>query len=106
MRKARLFSRSSAASGQIAILDLSLIPPDVLNIVIAVIARVVFEATQRYRKLHENELPTVLILEEAHSFIRRRVGEDAPAFGAAQMCRETASDRQRPRSGVGGQACS
>lgn len=78
-----------AASGQIAILDLSLIPPDVLHIVIAVIARVVFEATQRYRKLHENELPTVLVLEEAHSFIQRRVGEDAPAFGAAQMCRET-----------------
>lgn len=78
-----------AKSGQIAILDLSLIPPDVLHIVIAVIARVVFEATQRYRTLHENELPTVLVLEEAHSFVQRRVGEDAPAFGAAQMCRET-----------------
>lgn len=78
-----------AASGQIAILDLSLIPADVLHVVIAVIARVVFEATQRYRKLCENELPTVLVLEEAHAFIQRRVGEDAPAFGAAQMCRET-----------------
>lgn len=78
-----------ASAGQIAILDLSLIPADVLQVVIAVIARVVFEATQRYRKLHENELPTVLVLEEAHSFIQRRVGEDAPAFGAAQMCRET-----------------
>jgi DNA helicase HerA-like ATPase len=31
----------------------------------------------------------VLVLEEAHSFIQRRVGEDAPAFGAAQICRET-----------------
>jgi hypothetical protein len=80
---------SDATSGQIAILDLSLIPADVLHVVIAVLARVIFEATQRYRKLHGTELPTVLVLEEAHSFIQRRAGDDSPAFGAAQICRET-----------------
>ncbi len=79
-----------AASGEIAILDLSLIPADVLHIVIAVIARVVFEATQRYRKLNANgdELPTVLVLEEAHSFIQRREGAGGGTPGT-QMCRET-----------------
>jgi hypothetical protein len=78
----------NASTGQIAILDLSLIPTDVLHIIIAVIARIVFEATQRYRKLNGKELPTVLVLEEAHSFVQRR---DASETGAssAQMCRET-----------------
>jgi uncharacterized protein len=40
----------NAANGQIVVLDLSLVPSDVLHIVIAVTARVVFEALQRYRK--------------------------------------------------------
>jgi DNA helicase HerA-like ATPase len=79
---------TNATSGQIAILDLSLIPSDVLHIIVAVIARVVFEATQRYRKLNGDELPTVLVLEEAHSFIQRR---DTPEGGTpgTNMCRET-----------------
>jgi DNA helicase HerA-like ATPase len=80
--------REDAASGQIAILDLSLIPADVLHIVIAVIARVIFEATQRYRKLNGDELPTVLVLEEAHTFIQRREGAGGGTPGT-QMCRET-----------------
>jgi DNA helicase HerA-like ATPase len=78
----------NAASGQIAVLDLSLIPTDVLHIVTAVIARVVFEATQRYRKLNGVELPTVLVLEEAHSFIQRRESIESGTAGA-QMCRLT-----------------
>jgi DNA helicase HerA-like ATPase len=78
----------AAATGQIAILDLSLIPSDVLHIVTAVIARVVFEATQRYRKLNGDELPTVLVLEEAHTFIQRREISEGATPGT-HMCRET-----------------
>lgn len=79
----------NATNGQIAVLDLSMVPADVLHIVIAVVARVVFEALQRYRRLYEQELPTVLVLEEAHAFIQRRFGDDPDYATPARMCRET-----------------
>lgn len=78
-----------AANGEIAILDLSLVPADVLHVVIAVIARVVFEAIQRYRRIHDHELQTVLVLEEAHTFIQRWLPEDRGVATPAAMCRET-----------------
>ena len=78
-----------AKNGQIAVLDLSLVPADVLQVVIAVIARIIFEATQRYRKLNGNELPTVLVLEEAHNFIQRGVDEANTTPTPTQMCRQT-----------------
>lgn len=77
-----------AKNGQIAIIDLSLVPPDVIHIIIAVIARIIFEAAQRYRKLNGKELPTVLVLEEAHTFIQRDTSEDSIS-PAIQMCRHT-----------------
>lgn len=78
-----------AENGQIAIIDLSLVPSDVLQIVIAAAARIVFEAAQRYRKVNEAELPTVLVLEEAHTFIHRSVNEDVNIANPAIMCRRT-----------------
>ncbi len=78
-----------AKNGQIAILDLSLVPTDVLHVVIAVVARIVFEATQRYRKLNNKELPTVLVLEEAHTFIQRSTSDESAIPTPAQMCRYT-----------------
>ena len=78
-----------AENGQIAVLDLSMVPADVLHIVIAVVARVVFEALQRYRKLYEEELPTVLVLEEAHTFVQRQLGDESGYATPARMCRET-----------------
>jgi DNA helicase HerA-like ATPase len=78
-----------AINGQIAIIDLSLVPSDVLQIVIAAAARIVFEAAQRYRKVNEKELPIVLVLEEAHTFIHRSAGDEADATSAAVMCRRT-----------------
>ena len=56
---------------------------------IAVVARIVFEATQRYRKLYDAELPTVLVLEEAHAFIKQGSDDDSGALTASQMCRQT-----------------
>ena len=55
----------------ITIIDLSLVPSEITHIVTSVIARVIFEALQRYRKLNSKSLPTVLVMEEAHSFITR-----------------------------------
>jgi hypothetical protein len=80
---------SNAANGQLAIIDLSLVPTDVVHVIIAVIARLVFEAIQRYRRLTGKELPTVLVLEEAHTFVRKGSDEDNLLINPARMCRET-----------------
>lgn len=79
-----------ASNGPIAVLDLSLIPADAIHTIIAIIARIVFEATQRYKKINSKSLPTVLVLEEAHTFIRRGGdGENQEIITPAQMCRKT-----------------
>ena len=80
---------SKADNGALAIVDLSLIPADVLHVIIAVISRVVFESTQRYRRMNNCELPTVLVLEEAHTFIQRGVLQEEDLPTPAQMCRRT-----------------
>lgn len=72
----------------LAILDLSLVPSDVVHIAIAVISRVVFEALQRHLKARNCTLPTVLVLEEAHSFVRKEADVGASAQ-AADLCRQT-----------------
>lgn len=79
----------NAENGQLAILDLSLVPSDVLHMVIAVIARIVFEAVQRYRRIEQKELPTVLVLEEAHTFIHRGSDHEEDNPTPIQMCRQT-----------------
>jgi hypothetical protein len=80
---------NNGENGQIAILDLSLVPSDVVHIVVAVIARIIFEATQRYRKLRGVELPTTIVLEEAHTFIQKEVRDPNSAPTASEMCRST-----------------
>ena len=61
---------NEAENGQITLIDLSLIPSDIIHVVVAVLSRVTFEAIQRYRKIYKQELPTTIVLEEAHTFLR------------------------------------
>jgi hypothetical protein len=75
----------SAKNGCITVIDISLVSTEVVHIITAVIARVVFEALQRYRKLNTVTLPTVLVMEEAHIFIRR-YNADAENQDAASVC--------------------
>jgi hypothetical protein len=81
---------NAAGNGMLAIIDLSLVPSEVVHIVVSVLARLIFEALQRYRRSHPmgEPLPTVLVLEEAHSFIRRGYDDEGPAATPAQLCRE------------------
>lgn len=81
--------KENAADGQIAVVDLSLVPADVLVLAVSVIGRVIFEALQRYRRVHENELPTVLVLEEAHNFVRHPPRDEPSYSTPSRMCRET-----------------
>ena len=71
----------------LAIIDLSLLPSDVTSIVTAVIARVVFEAQQRYLKLNKQCLPTVLVIEEAHYFVKRYSEDLENASPNTQCCK-------------------
>jgi DNA helicase HerA-like ATPase len=81
---------TSTENGQVAIIDLSIIPSEVTHIIIAVLARIVFEASQRYRKLRSDgkALPTVLVLEEAHTFVRKGADDENPTPTPTRLCRE------------------
>lgn len=61
----------SDSKTSITIIDLSLVPSEITHITTAVISRIILEALQRYRKLNGKTLPTVLVMEEAHSFITK-----------------------------------
>ena len=71
--------------GCVSVIDLSLVPTEVVHVVTAVIARMVFEALQRYVKVNGVALPTVLVMEEAHTFIKR-YREDVENQDAATIC--------------------
>jgi hypothetical protein len=77
--------KDKAEDGCVAVIDLSLVPTEVIHVVTAVIARMVFEALQRYMKINGDVLPTVLVMEEAHTFIKR-YRDDAENHDAAAVC--------------------
>ena len=77
-----------ACNGPIAVIDLSLVPTDVAHIVVSVLARMVFEAVQRYRRENHKELPTTLILEEAHTFVHRDLTTETASSAGRACARE------------------
>lgn len=72
---------------KITVIDLSMVPAEVVSVITAVIARMTFEALQRYRRMHPEHktLPTVLVMEEAHTFIKR-YKEDSENHDASAVC--------------------
>lgn len=77
-----------ASSGQIAVLDLSLLASDVIHTAVGVLGRIVMEAVQYVRRITSTAYPTVLVLEEAHNFVGRASNsEDSPT--TADLCRQT-----------------
>lgn len=73
--------------GGINIIDLSLVPADIIHMVVGIFSRLIFESLQRYRRINTSELPTVLILEEAHTFVRQSSGDDDMSY--SRLCQET-----------------
>jgi hypothetical protein len=69
----------------ISIIDLSLVPSDITHLVVSVISRVVFESLQRYRRIYKKLLPTNIVMEEAHNFIKR-YNEKEEEISASQLC--------------------
>ena len=80
--------KNNAKNGEITVVDLSLVPPDIIHIVVAVMARIIFEAIQRYKRKYAKLLPTVLVMEEAHNFISR-YNTDNEEFSPARLCSQS-----------------
>jgi hypothetical protein len=80
--------KSRAEDGCVTVIDLSLVPAEIVHIITSVIARMTFESLQRYRKLNGKSLPTVLVMEEAHTFIKR-YKEDSENQNASSVCCQT-----------------
>ncbi len=78
------FLSTNQNKGKLCIIDLSLLPLDVIHLLVAVIARLIFESLQRYRKHYDNELPTLLVMEEAHTFIKRYT-DNADEFSSDKL---------------------
>ena len=77
---------SDNTDGSITIIDLSLLPTEVTHIITSVMARVTLEVLQRYRRQEKGEtLPTILVMEEAHTFIKR-YNTDTENENATAMC--------------------
>jgi hypothetical protein len=82
-----LFGAGDGGKGQITVLDLSLVPSDVMTTIVSVLGRLVLETAQRHRRTTGATLPTVLVLEEAHNFVQRQ-GSDMDESGASTRCRQ------------------
>jgi len=80
--------KNNAENGEIAIIDLSLVLSEIIHIIIAVIARIIFEALQRYRRYNSEVIPTVLVLDEAHTFVCKYTQGIDEIF-PAKMCTQT-----------------
>ena len=76
---------SDEGNGCIAVIDLSLVPSEISHLVTSVIARMCFESLQRYRKINAAILPTVMVMEEAHTFIKR-YREDSGDPNVSAIC--------------------
>ena len=67
---------SNDKNPSITIIDLSLLPSEILFLVVSVMGRIIFEAHHRYKKQTGQTLPTVLVVDEAHNLIKRYELED------------------------------
>lgn len=76
-----------STTSQITIIDLSLLPSEITHIITAVIARMTFESLQRYRRLNSSHkvFPTVLVMEEAHTFVKK-YNDDSDNPNSTAMC--------------------
>jgi len=78
---------NAGANGPVAVIDLSLVPYEILYLVIAVAARLILESLQRYQKINIQNLQTVLVLEEAHTFVGKRLPYSDEIPSPTDMCR-------------------
>ena len=77
----------------VTIIDLSAIPFEVLSIVISLLSRIIFDFAFHYSKLrhHEgkvNDIPFMLVCEEAHNYIPKSGGAEYAASKRNRQSRQ------------------
>ncbi len=70
----------------ITIVDLSLLPSEIIYLIVSVMARIIFEAHHRYKKQYDKTLPTVLVVDEAHNLIKRYGQEEGENISSQKLC--------------------
>lgn len=75
-------------NSEVMVIDLSLVPSEIIHLIVAVMSRIIFESLQRYRRKNGKPLPTVMVLEEAHHFISR-YAQSTEELSPASMCTQT-----------------
>jgi DNA helicase HerA-like ATPase len=70
----------------ITIIDLSLLPSEILYLVVSVMSRIIFESHHRYKKENDKTLPTVLVVDEAHNLIKRYETDNDDNISAQRLC--------------------
>jgi len=76
---------SNVNNPSITVIDLSLLPLEILYLVVSVMVRIIFEAHHRYKKITGETLPTVLVVDEAHNLIKRYETDD-DNVSAQRLC--------------------
>lgn len=77
---------NNASNGTVTVIDLSLVPAEIAHIIAATIARMTLESLQRYRRMNQGQvLPTVLVMEEAHTFVKR-YKDDTEYHNSSSIC--------------------
>ncbi|MHA7278883.1 ATP-binding protein [Arthrobacter sp. MDT2-2] len=89
-------------NGEVVVIDLSLLASDVLHTVVSVLSRVIMEASQYITRVSNEILPTVLVLEEAHTFVSS-ASRTADVPATHDLCREAIERiaREGRKFGVG-----
>ena len=82
------FLGGQGREARVAVIDLALVPSDVLHLTIAVLARTLFEAVQRHSRNDQRTVPTTLVLEEAHRFVSVRSWMGESESPPLALCRE------------------
>lgn len=76
---------TDTTKSSITVIDLSLMPAELVFIITSVIARLTLETLQRYRKVNNGKtLPITLVMEEAHTFIKKY--SDSENETASELC--------------------
>ncbi len=79
------------STSQITIIDLSLVPSQIVHVIVAVFARALLEAMERHHRSDSSgTTPRILVVDEAHTLIRRqrRVLSDDQSISSTRLCRE------------------
>ena len=82
-----LLGHSGEDQDDVVIIDLSLLASDVVSLLIGILTRIMFEALQRHRSQAGVELPTVVVLEEAHTFVQSGRDDPNDIPTPVQLCR-------------------